>query len=83
MKTTMSKQHTDIYSINIFYSTTKHLTFDGARYGVMIAKDTLRYTKLVRAYSVKNIDSKQHDENVIGDDYLNMLYPWTNDHAFY
>ena len=33
----------------------------------------------------KNVNSKQHDENVIGDDYLNMLYVWTytNDHAFY
>jgi hypothetical protein len=77
MKTTMSKQHTDIHSLNIFYSTTKHLTFDGARY--------LTSDQTCKGLWRKNVDSKQHDENVIGDDYLNMLYVWTytNDHAFY
>ena len=80
-----SDKHTDIYSINIFDAGTKRLTFDGARYGVMISKDTLLYTKLVKGLWRKNVDSKQHGESAIDGEYFNMLYAWTydNGHVYY
>ena len=85
ISTIYGDKHTDIYSINIFDASTKRLTFDGARYGVMIGKDTLLYTKLVRGLWRKSVDSKQHGDNVIDGDYFNMLYAWTyaNGHIYY
>jgi len=78
-------KHTDLYSINIFDASTKRLTFDGARYGVMIANNTLLYTKLVRGLWRKDINSKQHGENLIEGEHFNMLYAWTynNGHVYY
>jgi Tol biopolymer transport system component len=70
-------KHTDIFSLNIFDSSTKRLTLDDARYGVMISNDTLLYTKLKRGLWRKNIESKQYGENVIDGEYFNMLYAWT------
>jgi Tol biopolymer transport system component len=78
-------KHTDLYSINIFDASTKRLTFDGARYGMMIAKDTLLYTKLVRGLWRKDVNSKLHGESVIDGENFNMLYTWTyaNGHVYY
>jgi Tol biopolymer transport system component len=85
ISTIYGDKNTDIYSINIFDASTKRLTFDGARYGVMIAKDTLLYTKLVRGLWRKSVESKGQGENVIDGDYFNMLYAWTysNGHIYY
>jgi len=85
ISTIYGDKHTDIYSINIFDASTKRLTFDGARYGVMMANDTLLYTKLVGGLWRKSVDSKGHGENVINGDYFNMLYAWTyaNGHVYY
>jgi len=78
-------KHTDLYSINIFDASTKRLTFDGARYGVMITTDTLLYTKLVRGLWRKDANSKLHGESVIDGENFNMLYTWTyaNGHIYY
>lgn len=73
------EKHTDIYSINIFDASTKRLTFDDARYGVMITKDTMLYTKLKRGLWRKKINSKQDGESVIDGDYFNLLYAWTHE----
>ena len=69
--------HTDIYSINIADSSTKRLTFDGARYGVMISADTLLYTKLKKGLWQKNINDVQAGDRVIKGKIFNTLYAWT------
>lgn len=78
-------KHTDIYSINIADSSTKRLTFDGARYGVMITVDTLLYTKLKKGLWQKNIHDVQAGERVIEGDFFNTLYAWTYEqgHVYY
>ena len=69
--------HTDIYSINIADSSTKRLTFDGARYGVMVSADTLLYTKIRKGLWQKNINDVQAGDRVIKGSLFNTLYAWT------
>jgi Tol biopolymer transport system component/DNA-binding winged helix-turn-helix (wHTH) protein len=78
-------KHTDIYSINIADASTKRLTYDGGRYGVMTSHDTLLYTKLKRGLWQKNINSIHVAEKVIDGDIFNTLYAWTYDkeHVYY
>ncbi|WP_057832449.1 winged helix-turn-helix domain-containing protein [Colwellia sp. TT2012] len=78
-------KHTDLYSINIADSSTKRLTFDGARYGVMITADTLLYTKLQQGLWQKNINELQSGDRVIEGDLFNTLYTWTYEqgHVYY
>ena len=78
-------KHTDIYSINIADSSTKRLTFDGARYGVMISAETLLYTKLKKGLWQKSINDVQAGDKVIKGKIFNTLYAWTyeNGHVYY
>ncbi|GAW96922.1 MULTISPECIES: PD40 domain-containing protein [Colwellia] len=78
-------KHTDLYSINIADSSTQRLTFDGARYGVMISAETLLYTKLRKGLWQKNINDRQAGERVIEGDFFNTLYAWTYEqgHVYY
>ncbi|ALO35755.1 hypothetical protein CMT41_14290 [Colwellia sp. MT41] len=78
-------KHTDLYSINIADSSTQRLTFDGARYGVMITADTLLYTKLRKGLWQKNINDRQAGDRVIEGDLFNTLYAWTYEqgHVYY
>jgi len=78
-------KHTDIYSINIADASTKRLTYDGGRYGVMTSHDTLLYTKLKRGLWQKNINNIHVAEKVIDGDIFNTLYAWTYDkeHVYY
>lgn len=76
------EKHTDIYSINIADATTKRLTFDGARYGVMVTPDTLLYTKLKRGLWQKNINNSHVVEKVINGDLFNTLYSWTYEKGY-
>ena len=79
------EKHTDIYSINIADASTKRLTYDGARYGVMTSQDTLLYTKLKRGLWQKNINNIHAVDKVIDGDFFNTLYAWTYDegHVYY
>jgi len=78
-------KHTDIYSINILDASTKRLTFDGGRYGVMKTADTLLYTKLNRGLWQKNIHNEQVGISVIDGEFFNTLYAWTveKSHVYY
>lgn len=77
--------HTDIYSINIADASTKRLTYDGARYGVMTSLDTLLYTKLKRGLWQKNITNIHAVDKVIDGNFFNTLYAWTyhQGHVYY
>ncbi|WP_019028457.1 winged helix-turn-helix domain-containing protein [Colwellia piezophila] len=79
------EKHTDIYSINIANSSTKRLTFDGARFGIMTSADTLLYTKLRRGLWQKNIYDVQAGDKVIDGSLFNTLYAWTYNkgHVYY
>jgi Tol biopolymer transport system component len=79
------EKHTDIYSINIGNASTKRLTFDGARYGVMITADTLLYTRLKRGLWQKNIHDSRDADKVIDGEFFNTLYAWTYEkgHVYY
>lgn len=70
-------KHTDIYSITIADGVTKRLTFDSARYGVMINADTLLYTKLKTGLWQKNINNDQAAKKIINGSLFNTLYSWT------
>ena len=78
-------KHTDIYSINIADASTKRLTYDGARYGVMTSQTTLLYTKLKRGLWQKNINNIDVVDKVIDGNFFNTLYAWTYDegHVYY
>jgi Tol biopolymer transport system component len=78
-------KHTDIYSINIADASTKRLTYDGARYGVMTSQNTLLYTKLKRGLWQKNINNIDVVDKVIDGNFFNTLYAWTYDegHVYY
>ena len=78
-------KHTDIYSINIADASTKRLTYDGARYGVMTSQTTLLYTKLKRGLWQKNINNIDVVTKVIDGNFFNTLYAWTYDegHVYY
>lgn len=78
-------KHTDIYSINIADASTKRLTYDGGRFGVMTSDDTLLYTKLKRGLWQKNINSIHAVAKVIDGNFFNTLYAWTYDegHVYY
>ncbi|NQZ26186.1 MAG: winged helix-turn-helix domain-containing protein [Colwellia sp.] len=77
--------HTDIYSISISDASTKRLTVDGGRYGVMISADTLLYTKLKKGLWQKNINDVQAGHRVIKGSIFNTLYAWTYEkgHVYY
>ena len=77
--------HTDIYSIKITDASTKRLTFDGGRYGLMTSDNTLFYTKLKKGLWQKNIHSEQAGNSAISGDIFNTLYAWTyvQGHVFY
>ncbi len=79
------EKHTDIYSINIADASTKRLTYDGARYGVMTSQNTLLYTKLKRGLWQKNINNIDVVDKVIDGNFFNTLYAWTYDegHVYY
>jgi len=79
------ESHTDIYSIKIIDASTKRLTFDGGRYGIMKTADTLLYTKLKKGLWSKDINNEQVGNTVIAGDKFNTLYAWAFDkgHVFY
>ena len=79
------EQHTDIYSINITDASTKRLTFDGGRFGVMLSANTLLYTKLKRGLWQKSINSEEAVKQVITGDDFNSLYAWDyhKGHVYY
>lgn len=80
-------QHTDLYSIDIATAETKRLTYDSARFGIMISDDTLLYTKLKRGLWQKDIkgDSRQAPKRIISDKGFNSLYAWAyyDNHVYY
>ncbi len=69
--------HTDIYSIRINDANTKRLTFDGGRYGLMVSKDTLLYTKLKKGLWQKNINNNDEAIQAILGNNFNTIYAWT------
>jgi Tol biopolymer transport system component len=85
ISTIYGQEHTDIYSINISDAKTRRITFDNARYGVMVSADTLLYTKLKRGLWQKNIKTQEASENIIDGEEFNILYAWTYNagHIYY
>ncbi len=79
------EHHTDIYSINIADSSTKRLTNDGGRYGLMITENTLLYTKLKKGLWQKNIATNEQGKLVIPGVDFNTIYAWTYNkgHVYY
>ncbi|MCP4991124.1 MAG: hypothetical protein GY928_35245 [Colwellia sp.] len=77
--------HTDIYSINISDLSTKRLTFDGGRYGLMTSKNTLLYSKLEKGLWQKSIDNEEVAKQVIPSKDFNAIYAWTynKEHVYY
>jgi len=69
--------HTDIYSININDASTKRLTFDGGRYGLMTSKSNLLYTRLKKGLWQKDIGHDEKGIQVIRGDNFNTIYAWT------
>ena len=77
--------HTDIYSINIADASTKRLTNDGGRYGLMTSENTLLYTKLKKGLWQKDINSDKEVKQVIPGREFNTIYAWTfnNEHVYF
>jgi len=73
------ENHSDIYSIDIKSAETKRLTFDSARFGVMISDNILLYTKLKRGLWQKDIkaESSEAPKRIISDKGFNSLYAWS------
>lgn len=72
---------TDIFSIDIKDASTKRLTFDGGRYGVMTSATNMLYTKLKRGLWQKDITSEEIPKSVISGKDFTTLYAWSYDKA--
>ncbi len=69
-------EFTDLYEISLSNGSSKRLTFDGGRYGIMISKSTMLYTKRVKGLWKKDIDNDASALKVISDKVFNTLYSW-------
>lgn len=70
-------EYTDLHYISIADGTSKRITFDGGRYGVMISPTEMLYTTTKNGLWRKNIDGEAPPLNVISEEKFNSTYTWT------
>lgn len=69
-------EFTDLFEISISTGKANRLTFDNARYGIMVSPTTLLYSKGERGLWQKEIGSDSPPLNIINGNEFKTLYAW-------
>ncbi len=70
-------EYTDLFQININDGTTRRLTYDGGRYGIMISPTRLLYTRIKNGLWEKDIEDTSEILLRINGELFKTLYTWT------